>query len=297
MIINRPNLETAFKGFRAVFKEGFDAAPANIDKVAMRASSTTGEEEYGWLGDFPALREWIGDRVVKNMTAHGFRIKNRLFESTVRVRRVDMEDDKFGLYKPMFQEAGRASKTHPDELAFELLKTGFSATCYDGQNFFDGDHPVTDPATDATISVSNMQAGTGAAWFLIDGSRAFKPVILQERMSYELQALDDNSGPHAFWRDEYLYGVRARANAGFGLWQLAFGSKAPLTAENLRAAYQAMTLFKSDAGKTLAIKPTMLLVGPTLHFTARDILLSEIIDATSNTDRNLLEIVYSPWLD
>ncbi len=30
--------------------------------------------------------------------------------------------------------------THPDELAIGLLNGGFSATCYDGQFFFDSDH-------------------------------------------------------------------------------------------------------------------------------------------------------------
>jgi micrococcal nuclease len=31
--------------------------------------------------------------------------------------------------------------------------------------------------------------------------------------------------------EEYRYGVRARCNAGFGLWQLAYASKAELNAE------------------------------------------------------------------
>ena len=30
--------------------------------------------------------------------------------------------------------------------------------------------------------------------------------------------------------DEHVYGVRARVNAGLGLWQMAYASKAPLTA-------------------------------------------------------------------
>jgi phage major head subunit gpT-like protein len=33
-----------------------------------------------------------------------------------------------------------------------------------------------------------------------------------------------------FLNDEFIYGIRSRCNAGFGLWQLAFGSNAGLNA-------------------------------------------------------------------
>lgn len=84
---------------------------------------------------------------------------------------------------------------------------------------FDSDHPVKGS------SVSNMQAGSQPAWFLIDTSRSIKPFIFQERSPYELTNLVNPTDENVFMRDEYLYGVRARANAGFGIWQLAFGPK------------------------------------------------------------------------
>ena len=49
--------------------------------------------------------------------------------------------------------------------------------------------------------------------------------------------------------DEFLYGVRARVNAGFGLWQLGFGSKDALNEANYAAARAAMMGFKSDGGR------------------------------------------------
>ena len=42
----------------------------------------------------------------------------------------------------MMTEMGRASAVHPDELVFALLKNAHATLCYDGQNFFDNDHPV-----------------------------------------------------------------------------------------------------------------------------------------------------------
>ena len=41
----------------------------------------------------------------------------------------------------MFEEMGRAAATHPDELVFETVANGFTEECFDGQPFFDTDHP------------------------------------------------------------------------------------------------------------------------------------------------------------
>jgi len=49
----------------------------------MTVPSTGRDEIYGWLGQFPQLREWIGQRHVHNLKAHSFTITNRKFESTV----------------------------------------------------------------------------------------------------------------------------------------------------------------------------------------------------------------------
>lgn len=159
MIINSETLDLAFRGFKTVYTDAFEAAPAFKDRIAMTVPSTSRDETYGWLGQFPQLREWIGPRHVKNLTAHGFTIQNRKFEATIAVKRDDIADDKLGLFKPMFSEMGQASRRHPEELVFSLLKAGFASTCYDGQFFFDTDHPVV-IGDGATITVSNMQAGS-----------------------------------------------------------------------------------------------------------------------------------------
>jgi len=82
-----------------------------------------------------------------------------------------------------------------------------------------------------------------------DTSREVKPVIWQEREGYEFTAVNRHDDAQVFTTDKYLYGVRARVNAGFGLWQLAFGSKATLNATNYAAARAAMMGFQSDGGR------------------------------------------------
>ena len=290
-VITPALLEATFRAFNTSFNQGFEGAESYKDVVAMTTKSSTTEETYGWMGVFPKLREWIGDRHVHGLKAHGFTIKNRLFESTAAVERTQIEDDKLGLFTPIFTEIGRTTRVHPDALIFELLKAGFERNCYDGQFFFDTDHPTGGADGLAVASVSNVQAGASEPWFLLDCSRAIKPIVWQERIPYNFTAITEETNDRVFFRDEYVYGVRARVNAGFGLWQLAYGSKATLNADNLRAAYTAMRLFKNDNGGPLGIRPTHLVVGSGNFFTARDILLADTIDGTSNTNRNLIELI------
>jgi phage major head subunit gpT-like protein len=298
MLINGANIASLFQGFNASFNKGLQSAPSRYKDVAMVIPSTTLETTYGWLGQFPRLKEWAGDRVIKNLTSHGYAVKNKLFESTIGVNRTDVEDDQYGIYGPLMEEMGRASGDHPDELIFALLAAGFSTTCYDGQYFFDTDHPVGNE--EGETNVSNMQAGAGSPWFLLDTSRALKPLLFQERIPYTFQSLTADTDENVFNRDEYLYGVRARANAGFGLWQLAFGSKATLDTTNYTSARSAMMSLKSDEGRPMGIVPNKLVVGPSLEQAGRKLVNNQLVDAegvaVSNEWAGSVELVVVPWL-
>ncbi len=295
-VITPELLAAAQRGFKTLFQKGFAGYTAMYTSLATVVNSTASEETYGWLGDIPKLREWIGDRHIKSLSSKGYTIKNRKFEGTIGVARDDIEDDKLGLYAPRFEMLGQSASTHPDEVLFELINAAFSTECYDGQNFFDGDHPVGQKG--AEVSVSNMQTGTGETWILADMSRPLKPFIFQKRRDYSFVAKEDGkTSDHVFMRDEYLYGTDARVSAGFGFWQMAYGSKAELNAANLRAAFTAMKEFTDDEGRKLNIRPTHLITGNGNFFKARDILLSEKIDGSTNTDRNLVQIMEAPLLD
>ena len=60
-------------------------------------------------------------------------------------------------------------------------------------------------------------------WFLLDTRRVVKALVLQMRKDFEFNALEGNS-EEGFMRDQYLYGVRARYNVGFGDWRGAYGA-------------------------------------------------------------------------
>lgn len=300
MAIITPALITSLRtGFSKAFQDALIQTPTDWEKVATRVPSSNTSNTYGWLNQFPKLREWVGDRVVKDMAAQGYQITNKLYESTVGVKRTDIEDDNVGVYTPLFAEMGRAARAHADELVFGLLAAGESTLCYDGQNFFDTDHPVY-PNVDGTgtaATVSNLQAGTGPAWYLLDCSRALKPLIFQERTTPELEAMTASNDEGVFVRDEYRYGIRYRCNAGFGFWQLAFKSKAALDAANFNAAMAAMMGVKADGGRPLGVKPTHLVVPPQLRADALKLIEAQLTGGgDSNPNYKAVEVIVSPWV-
>jgi phage major head subunit gpT-like protein len=61
-------------------------------------------------------------------------------------------------------------------------------------------------------------------WFLVDGSRPIKPLILQRRMDPEWVAKTDPEDDHVFRHNEFVFGVYERKAVGYLYWQLAYGS-------------------------------------------------------------------------
>ena len=299
MHVNDANLETAFKGFKAIYNQSFETTVSHLGTMAMTVNSNTSEENYGWLGQFPMMREWIGDRQLKQLASHGFTIKNKKFESTVTIKREDFDDDRYGIYNPFVSEMGRVAKQHPDKMLFEMLEYGFTQAGFDDVPFFSEDHPVSQDVNSpgASVTVSNYQDGTDPAWYLIDASRAIKPMIWQVRDDYDLQTINNpRTNESVFMRDEFYYGIRARVNCGFGLWHLAFGSKAELTPENYAAARAAMMKYTGDDGQLLGVMPTHLIVSSDNETAGRSIVNADLVTNTSNIWKGTAELIVSPFL-
>jgi phage major head subunit gpT-like protein len=177
------------------------------------------------------------------------------------------------------------------------LKAGFTTPSYDGQNFFDLLHPVTGDDGVTVTNVANTDGGAGTPWFLPDTSRAIRPLIWQTRTPDTFQTKDRESDDNVFLQDEYLCGIRARANAGFGLWQLARGSKQTLNAANSAAARAAMAGFKADGGKILGIKPNLAVVTRSPEQAARDLVKAPTAaSGASNSWYQSADLVVTPYL-
>lgn len=154
MLVNKANLTAVFINLKTIFNQAFDAAPSLWQQTTMQVPSGSKENDYSWLSRFPKMRKWLGDKVIKSLEAFKYTIVNDDFEATVEVDRNDIEDDTIGIYAPQAKEAGFSSKQLPDEIDADLKNNSFTNVCFDGQYFYDTDHPV------AGASVSNK--GTAA---------------------------------------------------------------------------------------------------------------------------------------
>lgn len=295
MIVNQQALRGIFTGFKTIFSKVFEATKPMYEKIATKVPSTAGEESYKWLGNIPKMREWIGDRQIKNLTASDYTIKNKDFEATVSVSKNDIEDDRIGLYSPSVQMLAQSAAQHPDDLVFSLLHGGFSNKCYDGKEFFSDAHKVgkktvsnkgtaklstasyeaaraaimslTDdegrplkiipdtlvvpPALEKTAreiliadqinGTTNINKGTAeplmlpdlagndTEWYLLCTSMPVKPFIYQERKAPQFISLTMDNDENVFMRKEYVFGADSRGNAGYGFWQMAYGSTGTAT--------------------------------------------------------------------
>jgi phage major head subunit gpT-like protein len=303
MLINASSISAIFINLKTTFAKAFEAAPSVWQKIAMLVPSTGSQNDYAWIDNFPRMRQWVGEKVVRALKAFKYTLPNQDFEATVGVRRNDIEDDNLGIYAPQAQMAGHSAKQWPDELIMDVVNGAFANLCYDGQYFCDTDHPVINPATGEAVSVSNKGtvalscatqalaiASYGAArtamrkfkddegrplnitpnvllvppalehialalinndrlddgkanpykgtaevvvdarltsdtaWFLLDTTKPVKPFIFQQRKKPVFVQQTDMNADDVFTRGEYKFGAEARGAAGYGLWQLCYGS-------------------------------------------------------------------------
>lgn len=280
------------------FNAGLALAPNDWSKISALITSDGKSNTYAWLSQFPAFREWIGARLHKTASETAYTVVNRKFENTLDVQRTDIEDDNFGHYGDISSSYGQSVGDLMNDLIFQSIPAGLTNVCYDGQYFFDTDHPVAanEDGSGAVTAVSNFATGANPLWVLLCTKRAAKPFYLQERVKPQFEVI--TSGDNTFNLDVYSYGGRWRGNSAYGFWQCAFGSKLALDATNFNAAYVAMMNFKGDGQRKLGIVPDTLLVGPSNMAAAEALLKAvQLANGASNTNYNKVDLVVTPWMD
>lgn len=295
-----PQLMSAiYQGYKTMFNAGLAMGDRFWTDLAMVVPSGDSQEVYGWLGQSTGFRKWIGDRIVQSLMSYDFTIKNEHYENTVGVNRDQIEDDKYGLLGVVFKQMGVDAQQHPDTLIWELIKAGTATLCYDKKPFFAADHPVSDAKGKNTPTANlTTEAGGKPFWYVADNSKVLKPVIWQTRKDYDFVRADAPTDSTVFMRNEAVYGIDARVNAGFGLWQLMQASNQDLTAANFKAIRTRMRGIKADNGRPLTIKPTHIYVPTALESAAELLFTRNMIDGgSSNELYNAVKVVVCPYLD
>ena len=131
------------KGLLTNFFEGYNGTTTYWQEVATKVPSTARSENYSWIGSIPRLRKMNGERIPKKLLEHTYSIVNEEYEASIEVKHADLKDDQTGQYGIQAKSIGEAVKQFPDELIFEtLIPGGTTGLAYDGQYFFDTDHPI-----------------------------------------------------------------------------------------------------------------------------------------------------------
>ena len=296
MIINSASLAALRVGFKTEFQSGLDMAGLLAPRVSMTVKSTTGETKYGWLSKMTSMREWIGPRVVNNMSEASYSIVNRTFENTVGVDRNDIEDDNLSQYGTLMRDLGESARAYTEQMVWDALKGGFAANCWDGQFFFDTDHPITDVAGN-TVTYANTDGGAGTPWYLLCTNKSVKPIIFQERTPLKFVTKDQETDDNVFTQRQFVYGVETRCATGYGFPQMAWGSKQTLNAANYAIARSAIMSMKGDGGRPLGLMPNLLVVPPALESAGRQLLNSEYgTGGVTNEWKGTAELLVVPWL-
>jgi phage major head subunit gpT-like protein len=175
MALTTATAATALRDLTVKFDRAVRAATPFYPRIATVVQSEGAEEKYGWLGDMPGVREWVGDRIFKDLRAATFEIVNKHWESSLKVSKTDIADARMLKYGMLIDALAAEASYHPDELLFALFAAGESTVGFDGQFFFDTDHAWGDSgsqsndltyaaATGTTPTVAEFRAAYNAAY-------------------------------------------------------------------------------------------------------------------------------------
>lgn len=152
-------------GSRAIIGEFYktlkaDAGAAWVGPLSMLFTSDQDSETYKWLGQVPAMREWVGGRNAKGFQENGISITNLHYEATLEILVREMRRDKTGQVMVRIQELAKRTNSHWASLLSTLILNGTSTVCYDGEFFYDTDHKegnnTTNQSNDLTTDISTF---------------------------------------------------------------------------------------------------------------------------------------------
>ena len=165
MLINRTNVAEVFKNLRATFNKALDAAAESVmwSRFATVLDTNQIVEEMDWIQSLPNWREWVGDKRIRRLAAYNYQLSCVEYESTIAVKRRDLEADRLGIYRIQATSQGELAAYFPEERVADALNAAFTSTCFDGRPFFDTAHPTTNKAGKAATFSNKGTVALSAA--------------------------------------------------------------------------------------------------------------------------------------
>ncbi len=156
MIITGTTLNRVYQNLRKDFDGAYSAWQTLYPRFTMQVPSTTRSNLYAWLGQLPQVREWIGERQANSLGTRSYELVNRDWESTFEIDRNDVADNTFFSFPNVAAQLGEAFKQHGDVLMAATIELGLTTNAFDGQFYFDTDHPVNPDKPSGTTYANKL---------------------------------------------------------------------------------------------------------------------------------------------
>jgi phage major head subunit gpT-like protein len=201
-----------------------------IDGVSNLFGSDQATEQYPFLGQVPRMREWLGGRQAKGLAGNVRSITNKHYEATMEIALRDLRRDKTPQLQARMSEFANEGDAHWGTLVSQLVLNGPSATCYDGQFFFDTDHEEGDSgaqSNDITVDISAVP-GAGSDNTVTFPNAAQMQAAIVKGIAQILSFKDDRGRPMNSNARRFLVTVPV------GLWMPAVAAITPATLQALQ---------------------------------------------------------------
>lgn len=154
--------------FSSKFQEGVQALRSGVDTTWEQKAEkipTPGTEVavFGFLTEMPLFKKWTGERTTKRLKTGSYSIRNEDYEYSYSIGKNDVKYDKFGLLAQHPRGGGLAQTRFYDDEVNTAQANGSSSTCFDGQYFYDTDHPEGLDGSGSTFSNRHTSMALTAA--------------------------------------------------------------------------------------------------------------------------------------
>jgi phage major head subunit gpT-like protein len=281
------DLRTFNVAVNALFKTALQGNSGDITgQFTTVINTSTKRVEFPIGGTVGPMREWKGSRIIKSLVRSAYEIVTKKYEKTISLPVEDYEDDNLDIYLPAIQYLAQQVANYRGQQLIKALEA--NGLGYDDIAFFSATHPST------AGNLSNFTAGANPAWYVFDVSSPIKPLLWADRVAPRVVPKTAPDDDNVFWRDELIWGARARGGPGYGLWQGAYKCKGALDATNFESIEVAMRTRNDDEGENLGLAPTLVVIPPTLVPDARRLFGRNInTDGTDNLLKDAVRWVVS----
>ncbi|OYV99481.1 MAG: hypothetical protein B7Z62_00325 [Deltaproteobacteria bacterium 37-65-8] len=169
------------KGLKAVFMRAYKlySEASIVNRICTMSPSASDSEDYSWMGAVPKIREYLGERQVKDLANFNYNIRNKTWENTLGVRRSDVEDGKLGMVKLRIEQMAQEAARHKEEAVMTYLTNALGSEtaayyCHDGGPFFYGSHPSPSDGSGVQDNKEASALAIATLWVAITRMRSFK---------------------------------------------------------------------------------------------------------------------------